>query len=188
MTPTFAVWSRILSRSATDNLRMRAVPLDDAFQTLAQGDRRRIAEQPLRLPDIGDRMSNVAGSAGLVDGLDVDTEDRPDLSRELVQAGPDPAADVEDVAGRARMVGRAPVRVHDVRDVREVAALLAVAEDRGRPAGQQPGREAWDHGGVLRARVLARAEHVEVAERDCLGPVQLVEHPAVLLADRLAER
>ena len=60
------------------------------------------------------------------------------------------------------------VRCDDVVDVREVARLPAVVEDRHRLAGGDRRDEERHDSGVLRARVLSRPEHVEVAENDGL--------------------
>jgi hypothetical protein len=63
------------------------------------------------------------------------------------------------------------VRLDDVVDVAEVARLRAVAEDARLLSGQRRGDELRDHGRVLRLRILARAEHVEVAQADGLEAV-----------------
>ena len=65
-------------------------------------------------------------------------------------------------------VGRAQRRVDDVRDVGEVARLLAVAVDRDRLAARDRGDEERHHRRVLRERALPRAEDVEVAQHDRL--------------------
>ena len=79
------------------------------------------------------------------------------------------------------------VRVDDVRDVREVARLLAVAVDRDRLARGDRRDEARHDGGVLRGRVLPRPEDVEVAQRDRLELVDAAEAHAVALGGELRD-
>ena len=88
-----------------------------------------------------------------------------DSVHELQQVERLAAGDVDRAADRSRRVGGQQVAVDDVVDVREVARLLAVAEDRRPPAGQHFGDELRDHGRVLALRILPRAEDVEVADR-----------------------
>src|SRR3712207_7974312 len=56
-------------------------------------------------------------------------------------------------------------------DEREVARLRPVAEDRRALGVEELGDEARHHRGVLRQRVLPRAEDVEVAQRHGLEAV-----------------
>src|SRR5262249_60275844 len=91
------------------------------------------------------------------------------------------AADVEHLArggGRAR---GEDVRLDDVVDIREVARLTAVAVDLQQLAAQRPENEAGDHRRVFRGRVLAWAEHVEIAQADGFDAVELRAHPRVHL-------
>ena len=61
------------------------------------------------------------------------------------------------------------VRLHDVVDVAEVAAVRAVAEDHARLAADRASRDpARDHGRVRAVGILAAPEHVEVAQADDL--------------------
>ena len=80
------------------------------------------------------------------------------------------------------------VGVDDVPHVGEVPALLAVAIDDGRLAGEQRGREAADDAAVGGAGILARAEDVEVAQAERLQPEQAVEDAEVVLAGELLGR
>ena len=70
----------------------------------------------------------------------------------------------------------------------EVARLVAVAEDGHTLVGQRGGDEARDDGCVLGGRILARPEHVEVAQADRLEAIGAREHGAVMLAGQLSDR
>ena len=96
--------------------------------------------------------------------------------------------DVHHVARSLGRVGCPDVRVDDVVDVGEVAGLLAVAVDRHGLACVDRGDEARHDRGVLRSRVLARTEDVEVAERDRLEPVDARERDGVALRGELRDR
>ena len=96
-------------------------------------------------------------------------------------------SDVEDLAvGPGERAG-GDDRANRVVDVGEAARLQAVAVDHGRAPAQQRGGEQADHPAVGRARILARPEHVEVAERQRLHPVQAREHAQEQLAGQLGD-
>ena len=73
-------------------------------------------------------------------------------------------------------------------DVAEVARGLAVAVDAHRLAAQHRGDPARDHRGIGAVRILARAEHVEVAQADRSHAVAAAEHVGVQLVDVLGHR
>ena len=103
-------------------------------------------------------------------------EQPPDRVGQLVDRRRATRGDVDDRRPRTPAASAASrFAVDDVVDVREVARLLAVAVDGHRLAVRDRADEARHDGGVLRHRVLARAEDVEVAERDDLHPVHAAE-------------
>ena len=148
--------------------------------------RRRVVELLARLRNVGEGVADVAGAERAVVGvgqrqtgplgLDVLHEG----GVELVERG---AVAVRDVVHRAGSLGRgdarAEVGLHNVRDVAEVAARVAIAEDRRPVAVEELADPFGDHGGVGPARVLPPAEHVEVAEPDHLEPVVVLKGPGV---------
>jgi hypothetical protein len=95
----------------------------------------------------------------------------------VVDAHLRPAADVVDAARDARGARGREQRRDDVRDEREVARLLAVAEDRQGLAAQRRPAEA----GERHVRPLPRAVDGEEAQRDRLdAEVPVVEAAEVL--------
>ena len=88
------------------------------------------------------------------------------------------ARDVEHLARGARRGAGQQVRLDGVVDVAEVARLLAVAVDGRRAPLQRRRDEVRDDRRVLRLRILARAEDVEVAQRHRLEAVADDRTPA----------
>src|SRR6266571_947786 len=95
-------------------------------QALVEPDPRLPPEQLVCARDVCPRVAHVAGSLGVELALDGESEQRADRVRELVDGRPAARGDVQHLAGDVRRVRREQVRLDDVRDVREVAALLAV--------------------------------------------------------------
>ncbi len=106
----------------------------------------------------------------------------------MIQRDPRAAGHVDRLARGRRRLARAQHAVDDVGDVGEVAGLFAVAVDgRAAPRDQRGGKKG-DHAGVGRARILARSEHVEVADHHRLEAVEAVKHLTVLAPHRLLQR
>src|SRR5713101_449781 len=121
--------------------------LDGAVQALLEVDRGPVAEHALRLADVRPRVAHVARPRLLVALLDRLAEDTPHRVGELVHARGRPGRDVEDPPAGAVGLAGAHGRVDDIGDVREVARLLAVAEDRDRlPGGDPRDEERHDPG------------------------------------------
>ena len=85
-----------------------------------------------------------------------------------------PAADVETLSSLAS-IARQDVRARDVVDIDEVHGLQAVAEDDRRLAARDALHPADQHLGVAAVDVHARPVDVEVAQRDVVQPVHVVE-------------
>ena len=77
--------------------------------------------------------------------------------------------------------------LHRVVNVSEVAALLAVAEDRGLLATQHHGNELGEDTGIGRGGILPRAEDVEVAQGHGLKLVATIKRNQVMLAGQLGD-
>ena len=132
-------------------------------------------------------MAHVARSLGQELLLDRPLEDASDHLREVVDRLGAAARDVQDLAVHPVGRGGEQVRGDDVADVREVARLLAVAVDGDGLPGGDRADELGDDGRVLRVRVLAGAEDVEVAERHRLERVDAAEADAVALGGELRD-
>src|SRR3989441_1108749 len=157
-------------------------------EPLVEVHQRRVAQQPLRLRDVRERVWHVAGGRGGVSPLEAAHHDRLELRDDLEKAHAASAADVEHLARHRGRLGRQYIRFDHVVDVSEVTRLGAVAVNLERPAGEPPQDEAGDHRSVLRLRVLPRAEHVEVAEPHRLDAVETGPDGRILLARRLGRR
>ena len=156
----------------------------------------RVAEQARRLADVGLRVADVAGpelaiARRVAGGLRrVRHEAGLQLVVERVERRPSADRDVVDLV-QARVAaggGGQQVGLDRVVDVAEVARRLAVAVDRDRRVGEQRGDPLRDHGRVRAVRVLALAEHVEVAQADRREPVAAREDVRVQLVDVLGDR
>src|SRR5213075_2201657 len=132
-------------------------------------------------------MADVTGAGQIVTRLERDSGDRGNMLPQFANRGGPAAADVEHAAGDAlgRRVTSEQVRVHHVGDKRKVARLRAITEDHRRFAAQRGGDEERYYGTVLRVEILARSEHVEIAQRDRLQPVRAPECLAVGFARQL---
>ncbi len=108
-----------------------------------------------------------------------------DPGQQVEHAGLELGADVE---GRRRpeVVERGEVRVHHVGHGYVVARLAAVAEDARLLALEQEAEEDRDDAG-LAVGILARPEHVAVAQDDVAGAVQPVVEQQVLLGAELRD-
>jgi len=96
--------------------------------------------------------------------------------------------DVEDLSGRGLRAGRGQdVGAHDVRDIGEIAGLLAVPVHVQRHAQVGLLHELGDDGRVQGLRVLARAEDVEVAQGDGLQAEGLGPDDGVVLGGELRD-
>src|SRR2546421_7095919 len=98
---------------------------DRAAESFLEVDARLVAEHLPRSVDVGPRVADVAGARREVGLVDVLPDDPPDRVGQVVHARGRPGGDVEDASARAVRVAGADRCVDDVRDVGEVAGLLA---------------------------------------------------------------
>src|SRR4051812_16539629 len=104
-------------------------------------DLRFVAEDLSRGRDVRPRVADVAGARRLEALLHRLAEDRTDGLGNVVDGCRRAGGDVEDAPVRVGRLGRANGGVDDVGDVREVARLLAVAENGDRLARVDRGDE-----------------------------------------------
>ncbi|KAG1083484.1 hypothetical protein G6F40_014749 [Rhizopus arrhizus] len=167
------------------------VPGHGHFQALQHRVRRRVAQQAAGLADVGLRVAHVAraevgvyglfavGHVLVAQGLDQETE-------QVVQRAAAADGHVVDLVAafcrrhRGQQVGL-PRGFHKA----EVAAGLAVAIDDGVVALDHRGGPLRDHGGVGAVRILALAEHVEVAQAHRFEPVRACEHVRIQFVHEL---
>src|SRR5262245_40658797 len=141
-----------------------SVPGDSAPQTFGQSDQREVADQVFGARDGCERMADVAGARLLVAGGKIRPDDLLQFGKKLIDRDPLAYPQVDDLSDRFSRFSRAQVRVDHVRDVREIARLLAVAINHRRNAREQGRDEFRDHAGIRRRRVLPRPEDVEIAQ------------------------
>src|SRR5262245_19284170 len=141
-----------------------SVPRDGAPQTFGQSDQREVADQVFGARDGGERMADVAGARLLVAGGRIRADDLLQFGEQLIDRDPLAYPQVDDLSDRFSGFSRAQVRVDYVRDVCEVARLLAVAINHRRNAREQGRDEFRDYAGVGRRRVLPRTEDGEIAQ------------------------
>ena len=91
-------------------------------------------------------------------------------------------ADVDDLAGGRRSGASSERCVNDVIHVGEIARLFAVAVYGGLAAIQSGRDKTRNHRRVLRVGILARTEHVEVAQSDRLHAEHACVHAKVVFA------
>src|SRR5438309_7088840 len=152
----------VFRRAITRRMRMGSDKrLDGPAQAFLEADRRFPAEHLPGSGHVGPGVADVADARRLERLLDRLAEHGADRGGDLVHGRRCARCDVEDAAARAFRFRGADRRLDDVRDIREVAPLLAVAVDGDRLPGGDRRHEERDHRGVLRERALLRAEDVE---------------------------
>src|SRR5919198_1543411 len=159
--------------------------LDGAAQPVAQPDHWLVTQLLARAGQVGQGVAHVAGAGRSVDRANVDVDESAQLSEELIERDRLATGNVVDAPWSHVRVHGKQIRLDHVFDVGEVSRLLAIAEDSRRPAGEHGADEVRDHRRVLRAWVLARPEHIEVAERHRLETKDLDEAAAIALRSEL---
>ena len=157
-------------------------------QTFLERHDRLVAQDFLREPKVGQRIAHISSARPGVLGLDVCANQPPHRLEERVERDAGAGGHVDDAAAGTGGLTGAQHAVDDVGDVREVAALLAIAVDRWRPVLEERHGEQRNDAGVGRRRILPRTEDVEVPDRDGLEPVERREHLQVLLPHHLLQR
>src|SRR5687767_11857946 len=110
-------------------------------------------------------MTHIAGSRLLVNRLNVAAGNVANCVDERVQRDAFAARDVERPTVHVARRGCEQVRIYGVVDVCEIARLLTIAVDHGRPAADESKDEAGDDGRVSGTRILSGSKDVEVTER-----------------------
>src|SRR6202021_3928045 len=104
----------------------------------------------------------------------------------FVQRNAASRGDVKHFPGGLRSgVARQQIRFHRVVDVSEIAALFAVAENRGLLSAQHWRNELGEYARILRRWVLVRSEDIEVTQRHCFQSVAAEKRDNVMLARQL---
>src|SRR5690606_35259380 len=127
---------------------------DRTGQPFTQVHPRRVPEVLPAPGKVGERIAYVSIPGRRVAGVDARAGQFPDDRPERVEADAFAASHVEDHSRRDRGPARKQVRLYGVLDVREIAGLLPVSEDRGSLACKGSGDELRDRGAVGRMRVL----------------------------------
>src|SRR5512136_749336 len=131
-------------------------------------------------------MRHVTDARRFVEWSQVGTKDPVQSRCELVQAGADPAPDVENLARSIGMGRRSPVCVHHVRDIREIPGLLAGAINYGLLPPEETRGKTRNDGCVFRLGILAGAENIEVTESHGLQAENALKKAGILFRDSLA--
>ena len=130
-------------------------------------------------------MSDISRARRDVRRLRSSARDLREQDNQFIQGNATAAGDVECscLAGFAR----ANVCVHYVFHEREVSALRAIPVNRHRSVTENRRYKFRNYSRVLGIRVLARSEHIEVAQGNGGYAVDLLKHRAVELAGAKAE-
>src|SRR5438105_9829016 len=163
------------------------IPLDRPAKTFFEVHQDFEAKILLRRGNISQRVHYVAGAGFFVLHCAFVTGDLFYSLEGLVQRNLLATGQVEHLACNRRSRSRAGQQVggYHVVNVSEIAALLAITEDDRSLAAKHGGDELRNDSGVLRARVLSRAEDIEVAKRDRFYTVATKERLKVELAGEL---
>ena len=105
----------------------------------------------------------------------------------LIQGHPAADPDVENLAGNIGRFAGEQIGLHGVFDVCEIAGYPAVAKNHRLRFVEKSAAEFGEHTGIRRAGILARTEHVEVAQANVLQAVAAAEGLEVELADEFRD-
>src|SRR5580658_201250 len=147
--------------------------LEGSTQAFSGADRWLVADEVARSADVRQRIANVSGAHGPIDGLLHAARKLSDIVQELIEGRALPARYVDHLPLElARGCGGQQVGAYRIVDVTKVPRLLAVTEDDRACLRQGRGDEIRDDGGILTLRILSRPEDVEVAQAQRLKTVE----------------
>jgi hypothetical protein len=155
---------------------LRSLPRHPFGELRETGDEvgaRRETERALGQPDIRDAVADIA-SARLAGDLRRGAMPSHGAGQQLGDLGHRPmlaTADVEDAAGSLGPLQRQDEGAGDIRDMHEVAPLLAVLEDHRWLAVVQARGEDRQYAGVGVRQRLARPVHIPQPQRNTLHPI-----------------
>ena len=160
----------------------------------------RVAQQALRLADVGLAVAHVSRPKVAVHGLGVSahavgSQVDAQQGKQFVECGAVTHSHVvnliqcgihelprfarnDGLDGGSQQVG-----LHGIRNKAEIAAGFTVAVDINLSASQQRCCPFWDDGGIGAIGVLTRAEDVEVAQADGVKAIAASKHVGIQLVD-----
>lgn len=151
---------------------------DGAAEAFFEGDGGGEVEQSLRFGNVGDGMTDIAGSFWAVFDAGGYTEEGGEDFEQGVQRDPGSRSGFEDVPGGCGFFDCEQIGANDVCDVDEIAGLFAIAIDDGGTVGHDGFDEFGDDRGVGGRGRLAGSVDIELAQGDGFESVRLVEHTA----------
>ena len=144
---------------------MVSVPLDGFLKTAREIVVGRVAEELAYLGNVGIAMADIAFARGSEDGWDVNSKCFCDG---VIDIDEDFAAAIRDIerlpVGFSGSKTGLEVRLDDIFDVGEIAALLPVAMDGGGLSLQEETDELGDDGSIGTIGVLTSPKHIEIAQ------------------------
>src|SRR5690348_3346603 len=148
-----------------------AVPLPSASQAFFKIDARLVTEDFPAQGDVRLRVADVSCARRFVFRANSFAGDLLQKLENLIERDARPGADIEDPAGSLASLAGAKRRVDDVVHIGEVAGLLPIPEHDGLRVFNDRQHEARKHAGVLGGRILARAEDIEISQRNVFESV-----------------
>src|SRR6266568_6804849 len=134
-------------------------------------------------------MTDITLSCVLVFRLDIVlARETLQPAEQIIQRDPNSVSNVNYLTDRSRRFSRPHVRVDNIRNICKVTRLLAVAIDYGPLLRHESSNKTGNYAGVLRPRILMRAEDVEITQGHCLETINAGEYPTVILADKFSHR
>src|SRR5712692_677044 len=132
-------------------------------------------------------MTHVPGSRRVIDDLRLNFHHPLQSLNHLVQRYPFSTTDIEDFTCCVLSTHRKEVRLNHAIHVCEIPRLFSVTVNDNRSPGSQPMDKLWNHGGVLRMRVLTRTKHIEIPEANGLQAKKLIIELAVMFSHKFLQ-
>ena len=158
------------------------------LKTRFQGSFRGVAQHLAGFADVGDGMPYISLARVFVIRLQLTTHNLIQLFNQLIQTRLGAASNIEGFSCYVGTVRRFQVGVDYVGDESEIPRLFSISINGRRLARQQEGAKTGYNGGIMRIRILARPEDVEISQGHGFKAVELMKKPAIFFCNELAER
>src|SRR5579871_6132607 len=164
------------------------IPAYALRQALGKGDLRVVMQPLARRGNIPEGVTDIPDPHGLVLGSVFLVQDCGDFGQDLFHRDLFAASDIEDLSGNTGGLACQTIGFHHVGDIGKVARLRSIPIEYRLSLLLQGRDKARNNRRILRIGILARAEHIEVAQADGLQVISMRKSATVLFSCQLTDR